>query len=113
MVYTVDDSTSGNNNRVLERGETIHLRSGVRNFSIGGTSTASLQLSSSSADLEILNGTSTPAFFATDTTMLFDFTLKVTQDAPPELADIVLALETARGYSCRHLTSPVEITDCP
>jgi subtilisin family serine protease len=95
----VSDSLYGNDNSVLERGETIQLRCGIQNHSIGGTSGTTLRLSCASAGVEILDGTVSPGYFPADTTLHLDFSIRVTDTALAHVADFVLRLETAQGYS--------------
>jgi len=97
--FTIDDSSYGNGDCVLERGETILLHCNIQNCSIGYTNSATLQLSCASAGVEILDGTVNPAFFPADTMLQCDFTMRVTDDASAELAGFVLTLETGQGYS--------------
>jgi len=95
----ISDSLFGNNNLVLERGETIQLRCDIQNCSIGGTDAATLQLSCASASVEILDGTLIPSFFPADTTLQFEFGVRIADGAVAELARFTLTMETARGYS--------------
>ncbi len=95
---SLSDSLQGNDNGLFDRGETIQLRCNVQNCSIGGAGASTLRLSSSSAGVEILNGTVNPAFFPADTSLPFDFTLRIGDGAPAEV-ELVLKLETSLGYA--------------
>jgi hypothetical protein len=95
---SVSDSLTGNNSGVFERGETIQLRCNIQNSSIGGTESAVLRLSSASTNIEILNGIVNPPYFPADTILSFEFSAKISDNALAEVAEMILTLETSKGY---------------
>jgi subtilisin family serine protease len=97
--YTIRDSLNGNDNGVPEQGETIQLHCDIQNCSIGGSETASFQLSCNNAGIEILDGFVGPVVFPADTILPVDFNVKVSEDALMGQAELVLTSETGKGYS--------------
>jgi subtilisin family serine protease len=90
---TISDSLFGNGDGIFERGETFQVYLEIQNCSIAKTDAAALRLSSSCTGLEILNGTLSPVSFPADTTLPFDFNIKVTEDAAADLTELILTLE--------------------
>jgi subtilisin family serine protease len=95
---TVDDSTYGNNDGVLDPGETIRLHTIIQNCSIGNATAASFQLASASSEFEIIDGTAGPVAFPAESFLLFDFTFKIADHAATQKTNLSLTMTTNRGY---------------
>jgi hypothetical protein len=96
--FTIDDSLYGNDNGVPEKGESIRLQFNIHNYSIGTAEAATFKLSCTSANVEILDGTIGPVYFPADTTLPFGFSIKISENASVEHAELVLTLESGLGY---------------
>lgn len=95
---TISDSLLGDGDGIFEHGETFQVHLQIQNCSIGKTDIATLRLSSTCTGIQILNATLSPISFPADTTLPFDFNIKVTEDASAELIELVLTIETGQGY---------------
>lgn len=96
---TLDDSTYGNNDGVLDPGETIRLHVNVQNCSIGSTSAASFQLASASNDIKIIEATAGPLAFPAESTLPFDFSFRIANQAAAQKTNLIMTMTTDRGYS--------------
>jgi hypothetical protein len=95
----LDDSISGNNNGLLDRGETIILPLAIQNCGIGSSPAATIQLSCASADIEILDGTAGPVLFPADTTLSFELSFRITGNAAVRKTNLLITMTTTGGYS--------------
>ena len=97
--FVLDDSSSGKGNNVPEKGETLQIYCFIRNTSIGSAPAATVRLSSRSSNIEILNNSFGPIVFPADTTMAFDFHITINENAADERVQLILELESGRGYA--------------
>jgi hypothetical protein len=96
---TLDDSTYGNNESVLDAGETIRLHTIIQNCSIGETADASLQLTSASSDIEIIDGAAGPLAFPAEGILPFDFSFRIADQATAQKINLSLTMTTGQGYT--------------
>ena len=98
LSFQLNDSLYGNSNGIFERGETIQLNLEIKNWSIGATNAATIQLSCANTDVQIPDGTVGSMFFPADTTLPFAYNFKIADQAVAQVAELVLTMTTDRGY---------------
>jgi subtilisin family serine protease len=96
---TSDDSTYGNNDGILDPGETIRLHINIQNCSIGNATAASFQISDAGSDIEIIDGTAGPVAFPAESTLPFNFSFRIVDQASAQKTNLILTMTTDRGYS--------------
>jgi subtilisin family serine protease len=110
--FSVDDSTYGNNNNVLERGESIRLTINIRNYSIGSADAAHLLLVCNNPDVELLDATRNSVFFPGDITLSVDFSFNIADNSKAQDIELVLKIESDDNYS-RQDTLQISIGKMP
>jgi subtilisin family serine protease len=98
LACTLDDSTYGNNDSVLDPGETICLHIIIQNCSIGNATAASFLLASASSDIVIIDGARGPAPFPAESFLPFDFSFRIADYASAQKMNLSLTMTTDRGY---------------
>ncbi len=98
---SISDSVSGNNDKILDRGETIEVIASYRNYSVSPGFNVVFSLASDDSDLTITNGTFDYGYFAPDTSidMPIPFTFTVNNNAKGKTAQIFVGWQTDGGYS--------------
>ena len=88
----ITDSISGDGNGVLDRGETVHVSTTYRNFSLGSVESYTVNLSSNHPDLVVINDETSPHAFPADTTDTIEneLSFSISNTASPSLAKLVL-----------------------
>ena len=95
----MDDSSFGDGDGVLERGESILLRFNVRNFSIGTTDAGATELTSSSPAIEVVEPTAGPLVFAADSELTVVHTIRIADTGAPGMHELEFTVRSGHGYS--------------
>lgn len=102
VAYSFSDAFYGNNNRILEHGETALLRVTLRNFSIGGHESLTFHLASHHSNLEIVTPRLGPVVFAADTSKSFEFQVRMRPEGAAANVTLTLNVNGASGYASTH-----------
>ena len=96
--FEFNDSLYGDNDNVFEPGETVVLKTVLRNYSIGKANSASFILTCANPKIEILSGDHSGISFQADTTMQFEFLIKLNEELKSKNVELEISMETTMGY---------------
>ncbi|MFQ6676189.1 MAG: S8 family peptidase, partial [Fidelibacterota bacterium] len=88
------DSVAGDGNGFFDRGETVHISTVYRNFSLGEAAEYTVNLGVDDPDIAVTDGSTAPAPFPADTTLVQSHGLSFTisPSAGPHMASVALDL---------------------